>query len=442
MYRAGGKIGLEYGLHCRWFGQVAILIRSRTSRIILHILFLHQNFPAQFGQVALHLARNCGCRCTFVSEKEVTDTREIQHVRFQSNGGAVADTHYCSRTFENQTWRSHAVFEALQRRPDIQPDLIVSHSGFVSSLFLRELYPATPHIGYFEFFYHAHDSDMDFRSDLPLPPEIDFLRVRNRNAQLLLDLHNCDAGYSPTDFQRSQIPAEYQPKLRTIFDGIDTEFWRRDPQPPTSFAGIAIPPGHRLVTYVSRGFEAMRGFDVFLQVADRICQARQDVTVIVVGEDRVAYGGDLRFTNNQSFKQWSIAKYRPDLSRIHFVGRMPPSQLAGLLSRSDLHLYFTAPFVLSWSLFNALACECTVLASDTAPVRELVRSGENGLLAGFFNVDQFAALAGEVLDDPAAFAELGATGRRLIESRYSIPVCLEQMQRLYQSAAANQPPRS
>ncbi len=398
----------------------------------MHILFLHQNFPAQFGQVAMHLARSCGYRCTFVSEKEVADSTEIQHVRFQSSGGAVAETHYCSRTFENQTWRSHAVYAALKARQDIQPDLIVAHSGFVSSLYLRELYPATPHIGYFEFFYHAHDSDMDFRSDLPMPPEIDFLRVRTRNAQLLLDLHNCDAGYSPTDFQRSQIPHEYQPKVQTIFDGIDTSFWRRHPDPKLFFPGVTIPATDHLVTYVSRGFEAMRGFDIFLQVADRICRSRDDVTVIVVGEDRVAYGGDLRFTDNMTFKQWAIAKHRPDLSKIHFVGRVPPSQLAQLLSRSNLHLYLTAPFVLSWSLFNALSCGCTVLASDTTPVREVIRSGETGLLVDFFDVDQFVAQALSVLNDLDAFESMGVAGRQLIEKRYSIETCLQQVQRLYQ----------
>ncbi len=385
----------------------------------------------------MHLARNCGYRCTFVSEKELVDSAEIQHVRFQSTGGAVAQTHYCSRTFENQTWRSHAAFEALQKRPDIKPDLIVAHSGFVSSLFLRELYPNTPHIGYFEFFYHAHNSDMDFRQDLPMPPQLDFLRVRTRNAQLLLDLHNCDAGYAPTNFQRSQIPQEYQPKLRTIFDGIDTNFWRRHKPPNNNFGGIQIPEGHRVVTYVSRGFEAMRGFDIFLQVADRICRARQDVTVIVVGEDRVAYGGDSRFTGQQTFKQWAIQQHQPDLSRIHFIGRLPPSQLVQLLSRSDLHLYLTAPFVLSWSLLNALSCECTILASDTAPVRELIDNNVSGLLADFFDVNVWVEHALSVLQRPEEFESLGQVGRELIERRYSIPVCLQQMQDLYQSVALN-----
>ncbi len=261
----------------------------------MHVLFLHQNFPAQFGQVAVHLAQKHNYRCTFVSEKELRDSAEIQHVQFPTPGGATQLTHYCSRTFENQTWRSHAVYEALEKRPDIRPDLIVAHSGFVSSLYLRELYPDTPHINYFEFFYHTTASDLDFRYDLPAPDKLDLLRARTRNAQLLLDLHNCDAGYVPTEFQRAQIPLEYQNKLHTIFDGIDERFWRPVHKPQRKFGDLEIPAGTKVVTYVSRGFEAARGFDIFLRAATQICRERSDVIVVVVGEDRIAYGGDERF---------------------------------------------------------------------------------------------------------------------------------------------------
>ncbi len=204
---------------------------------MLHILFLHQNFPAQFGQIAQHLARHRGYRCTFVSEREVPDTPEIKHVRFVAQGGARSENHYCSRTFENQIWRSHAVYEALKQRPEIRPDLIVAHSGFVSSMFLRQLYPGVPHINYFEFFYHTHGSDLDFRQDLHPASEMDLLRVQARNAQLLLDLHYCDLGYSPTQFQRSQLPVEYQTKIRTIFDGIDTDVWQPRSQTPDVYNG-------------------------------------------------------------------------------------------------------------------------------------------------------------------------------------------------------------
>ncbi len=399
----------------------------------MHVLFLHQNFPAQFGQVAVYLAQRLKYRCTFVSEKELADSPEIKQIQYQKTGGARAENHYCSRTFENQIWHSHSVYQTLKSRPDIQPDLIVAHTGFVSSLFLRELYPNTPQINYFEFFYHAHGSDMDFRHDLPFPPELDFLRLRARNAHLLLDLHNCDAGYSPTEFQRAQLPLEYQPKIRTIFDGIDHRFWQPVANPHRTFNGVNVPQGCKLLTYVSRGFEAARGFDIFLQIADRICRERSDTMVLVVGEDRIAYGGDERFTGGKTFKEWAIEKYQPNLSRIHFVGRLPPSKLAQLLALSDLHLYFTVPFVLSWSLLNALSCGALVLASDTPPVREVVRDAINGRLVDFFDIDRFTQLGLSMLADPAAFRPLRTAAREVVEERYSLEVCLPKMVALYES---------
>lgn len=402
----------------------------------MHVLFLHTNFPAQFGQMAMHFARHHGYRCTFASEMQVANSAEIQHIQFQSQGGATAETHYCARSFENQTRRSHAVYEALKNRPNIQPDIIVTHCGFVSSLFLRELYPDTPQIGYFEFFYHARGSDMDFRSDLPPTSELDKLRVRSRNAQILLDLHNCDAGYSPTDFQRAQIPVEYQAKLQTIFDGIDTDLWKKHASPMRTYNGVSVPEGNRLITYVSRGFESIRGFDIFLQVADRVCRKRNDVTVIVVGEDRIAYGGDARFTEGKTFKDWTIDRYQPNLSRIHFVGRLPPGQLVQLLSLSNLHLYLTVPFVLSWSLMNALACGCTVLASDTAPVREMIRNGENGLLTDFFEIDKWVEKALDVLETPYRYESLGQSARHMIHSRYSLRSTVAKIHTMFSAACS------
>lgn len=404
----------------------------------MHVLFVHQNFPAQFGQVAAWWAQTRGGRSTFVSSKSPATIPGVEHIQYPIAGGARESNHFCSRTFENQIWNTAGLYQALKQRPDIQPDLIVAHSGFVSSLFLRELYPQTPHLGYFEFFYHPRGSDMDFRSDLPQLPPASLLRARARNAQLLLDLHNCDAGYSPTQFQRSQMPAEYQSKLHTIFDGIDTKFWSRQTSGPRTICGLTFPAGSRFVTYVSRGFESIRGFDIFLQVADKICRARPDTHVLVVGEDRICYGGDDAFTEGKSFKQWAIDKYQPDLTRIHFLGRVAPSDLVHIFSISDLHMYLTGPFVLSWSLFNAMSCGCTVLASDTAPVRELVESGETGLLADFFDVDGLTHAALKVLADPGEFTYLGRQGRYQIETNYRLEVCLTRMEELFRQVVGSQ----
>jgi glycosyltransferase involved in cell wall biosynthesis len=185
--------------------------------------------------------------------------------------------------------------------------------------------------------------------------------------------------------------------------------------------------------------ESLRGFDLFMRMAKRLCEWRDDVMFLVVGEDRIAYGGDRRFTQGKTFKQWVLAQDDYDLSRILFLGRLAAPDLARLLCLTDLHIYLTAPFVLSWSLMNALACGATVLASNTAPVCEVIQHQENGLLADFFDLDQLVEQAQRVLDDPPAFAHLGEAGQKLIQEHYSLDVCLPQMLELYQAARRGKP---
>lgn len=404
----------------------------------MRILFCHKNFPAQFGHVARALYEQHGIEAAFVSEVAGNSVPGLRRIVYRPKGGATRQTHYCSRTFENYVAHSHGVYEALQAESDLQPDLIVGHSGFGNTLFLRELFDC-PIISYFEYFYHTHGSDMDFRPEQQ-PSEMDLLRARARNSCLLADLHNCDAGYSPTAFQRSLFPSEYQPKLHTIFDGIDTEFWKpgtSDQSRELTINGRRISADTRVITYVSRGFESMRGFDIFMQAAKRIAEARSDVLFVCTGSDRVCYGGDLKNSEYKSYREKVLAEDSYPDDRFLFTGMLPPQQLARLFQRSDLHIYLTVPFVLSWSMMNALACGCLVLASDTAPVREMIRSGENGLLADFFSPDEFATRALEVLESPDTFVPLRRQARQTVEQEYSMEVCLPRMLQLFRSVAAS-----
>jgi glycosyltransferase involved in cell wall biosynthesis len=398
----------------------------------MHILFVHQNFPAQFGHIAAYLVRRQGYRCSFVSQQPAGNVGGIECIRYDLKGGATEQTHYCSRSFENAIWHSHALYDALAARPDIKPDLVVAHSGFLSTVFLRELYDC-PVVNYFEYYYRTVGADMDYRPDFPYPA-INRLRAHARNANILLDLENCDAGYSPTRWQRSLFPPTYRDKIRVIFDGIDTNVWRPQHGLPRHVGNWTVPDGMRVVTYVSRGMESIRGFDIFMKVAKLLCERRKDVVFFVVGEDRVCYGGDLEFTGARSFKEWVLSRDQYDLSRFVFTGLMPTSSLAQLLAFTDLHIYLTVPFVLSWSLMDALACGATVLASDTAPVREMITHEHNGLLANFFDIEGLADAAGRVLDNPPEFRPLGQAGVKMIHERYSLDVCLPRMLALYEDA--------
>jgi glycosyltransferase involved in cell wall biosynthesis len=171
-----------------------------------------------------------------------------------------------------------------------------------------------------------------------------------------------------------------------------------------------------------------------MKAAKILCDRRRDVLFVVVGEDRVCYGGDQEVTGQKSFKEWVLARDDYDLSRFLFTGLLPTPALAQLFAISDLHIYLTVPFVLSWSMMNALACGTTVLASDTAPVREMIRDGENGLLVDFFDADGLATSADKVLASPAAYKHLGQAGSRMIQERYSLDVCLPRMLALYEDA--------
>jgi glycosyltransferase involved in cell wall biosynthesis len=403
----------------------------------MHVVFVHRQFPAQFGHVANYLTQRHGVGCTFVSEEKPNLSGGGRRIQFRMRGGAGKRTHYCSESFENYTWRSHAVYEALQAHPEVKPDLIVGHSGFGSTLFLGDLYDC-PIINYCEWYYAPAGGEIDFRPEFR-GPRINALRARGRNAALLADLQNCARAYSPTQWQRSRLPAEYQGKLETIFDGIDTDFWRRldeDQSPPRTVAGREIPAGTRIVTYVSRGFESMRGFDIFVRVAKRICQTRSDVVFVCVGSDRCCYGNDAQFTGGKTFREYVLEQECVDLDRFIFTGMVPPAELVRIFNLSDLHIYLTVPFILSWSMMNALACGCTVLGSDTEPVREMIEDGVNGLLAPFNDVDGLAAKALAVLDDPAGYRRLGEAGMRMIHEKYSLPVVIPKMLDLYDRVLA------
>jgi glycosyltransferase involved in cell wall biosynthesis len=418
----------------------------------MHVLYVHQNFPAQFGHIARHLVQKLGWKCTFVSQTPGGVVDGIEKIEYKLQGGATKQNHYCSRTFENCVWHCDGVYKALKAHPHVEPDLIVGHSGFGSTLFLRELYGDVPLINFFEYYYRAHDplSDMDFRRDLGWQvPELNYMRSYCRNAMIMLDMQNCDAGYTPTEFQRSRFPLEYLPKIDVIFDGVDRGVYhghRDELRPsvekrtPRTIADVDVPADTRVVTYVSRGFESMRGFDIFMRSAKIIAQRYPNVIFFVVGTDRIAYGGDENYIPGyKSFKDWVLSREQYDLSKFVFTGRLSTVQLGRLLACSDLHIYLTVPFVLSWSMMDAMSCGAVVLGSKTPPVQEMIRHGENGLLADFFSPEDFAGKAVEVLKDPAAFRPLGRAAEEMIVEQYSLDAVLPRMLKMYEETVSAKP---
>ena len=400
----------------------------------MHCLFVHKNFPAQFRFIMPYLIEKHGARCTFVSEKAVaTVSKDIQRIQYKPKFQASRTTSYCGRPFETQMWRSQAIVEALASYPDLKPDLIVAHSGFFTTSFLREVYDC-PIINLFEYYYHSSESDYDFRSDLFEPSLIGRIRTRAKNSTFLLDLENCDLGYCPTEWQKSRFPDEYQEKLHVAHDGVDTDFWCPASADEQANDPFDIPSGTKVISYVTRGFESMRGFDIFMKFAKRICDTRKDVVFLVAGGDRMSYGPDHRLTGGKSFKDWVLAKDDYDLDRIRFLGYVPKETVRSMYRRSDLHVYLTAPFVVSWSPLDAMASGCLVMGSDTEPVQEIITHRKDGLLVDFFDSERMVDQANEALDRPEDFDDMQRNARKNIEQKFGLANALSRLHTLMQPA--------
>ena len=401
----------------------------------MHVLFIHQNFPAQFRYIAPRLVREHGWKCTFATAKADGSLPGVDKVVYTCKGGATKANHFCTQNFENTTWEAHAVYEMLKQRPDVQPDLIIAHTGFGSSLFLPYLYDA-PIINFVELFYNPTGGDLGYRKELPVDEET-LLRIKTKNAMILSDVVNCSRAWSPTNYQRDYFPPELRSKIEVIFDGIDTAIYRRRDNPQRIISGKQIgSPGQRIVTYVSRGFEKMRGFDIFMEASRLIAEQYPDVLFVVVGKDTVHYGSDLKYFKEATYREHLLASGRYDLSKYLFTGFVAEDTLAEILSISDLHIYLTEPFIASWSMVDAMSCGAVLLASDQICVREYIEPGKNGLLVDFFDVEGLAKQAVEVLRDPAAYRPLAEAAMQTVAESYSVDVAMPRLKSFFETVAA------
>jgi len=150
-----------------------------------------------------------------------------------------------------------------------------------------------------------------------------------------------------------------------------------------------------------------------------------ELQVLIVGGNGVSYGR--RPAQGTSWREAMLSELggRLDLGRVHFLGRLPYPQYLAALQVSAAHVYFTYPFVLSWSFLEAMAAGCLLVASKTPPVEEVVRDGENGYLVDFFDRDALVERLSAALTRPDRDARIRAAARATVEARYDLKsVCL------------------
>jgi glycosyltransferase involved in cell wall biosynthesis len=396
----------------------------------MRFLFLHSNFPAQFRHLVTVLANDPDHEVVFGTMRPDGNIPGVKKVLYKLAREVSPQTHHYVRSLESAVLQGQAVCRLGQmlKANDFEPDVIYGHSGWGPPLFMKDVFPNAKLVCYFEWFYHAHGSDSDFDPSEPLAFD-DELRIRLKNAPILLDLTSCDRGLCPTHWQKQQFPTEFHPKLTVQHDGVDTSFFQPNPGAKLVLPTVNLNLSHvdEVVTYVVRGMEPYRGFPQFMQAVAMIQARRPNCHIVVVGEDRVVYGKPLEA--GKTYKQQMLETLPLDLSRLHFTGPLPYSQYLQVLQASSVHIYLTRPFVLSWSMLEAMSAGCLVLGSDTAPVQEVIQDGVNGLLVDFFSPQAIAARVDEVLAHPDRLAAIRLQARKTIQARYDLAKLLpEQLQ--------------
>jgi len=395
------------------------------------ILFVHQNFPGQYRHLAPALKRR-GDDVQAIGGPSARSLPDIPLHRYDPMPAAgLPACHPWASDLQTKVLRAEAVGRLLERllAGGLRPDLVIGHPGWGELLAVKDLLPDVPVLHQVEFIYQLVGGDTDFDPEFPRSSWRSRARLRLRRAVQLQALQDLDWGLAPTPWQASTVPEPYRERLSVIHEGIDTEAIR--PDGPASLrlerAGLSFRPGDELVTFVARNLEPYRGFHVFLRMLPLLQQLRPEAHVLIVGGDGVSYGSPPPGGGGWRTCLLRELEGRLERSRIHFAGTVPHRLLHELLRVSACHVYLTYPFVLSWSLLEAMSCGALIVGSDTAPLRDVIRHGENGLLVDFFDGEALARQVAAVLADPAAHQPLRRAARDTVVERFDLQrVCLPQ----------------
>lgn len=397
----------------------------------MKILFVHQNFPGQFLYLAPELKRR-GHDCLALTDLVNTRESAIPVVKYKHDVPPVdpAATRL-GRNYTTMSDRAVTVARAclqLRQQRNYVPDVIFAHSGWGEPLFLKEVWPEAKLLIYAEFYYRGRGADVGFDLEFAKPSFDQVMIAQGRATHLGQALLHADAGLSPTEWQASTYPPALRRMIEVIHDGVNTEVMA--PRPEARFAlpdGRQLAPGDEVLTFVNRNLEPYRGYHIFMRALPQVLRARPKAQVVVVGGDEVSYGAAPK--DAKGWKDLILSEVRDqlDLSRVHFMGKVPYDQFTALMQVSRAHAYLTYPFVLSWSMIEAMSAGAHVVGSRTAPVQEVIRDGQNGTLVDFFDVAGWSAALTRALAEPERFMPLRAAARQTALDRYDQRLLLPRM---------------
>ena len=396
----------------------------------MQVLFVHQNFPGQYKHLAPALASIPGVRVAALGMGRSPDLPGVSYIQHQPKRGNSPNIQPLLQETETKLIRGQATAEVAikLRKNGFKPHVICAHPGWGEAMFLKDVFPEAKLLNFFEYYYQSAGGDVGFDPEFGRTGIEERMRLRMKNINNLVALDAADWGISPTFWQRSVAPVEYQPKISVIHDGVDTDAIRPDIE-----ARFTLPNGRPLsrvdevITFVARNLEPYRGFHIFMRALPKILRLRPNAQIVVIGGDEVSYGKKL--PDGKSYKEMYLREIGAsvDLARVHFVGRLAHGDFHNALRVSSAHVYLTYPFVLSWSLLESMALECLVIGSRTAPVQEVIEHGKNGFLVDFFDGEALADQIDDALRHQADFASLRQAARQTVVNHYDLRrICLPQ----------------
>jgi glycosyltransferase involved in cell wall biosynthesis len=402
----------------------------------MNFLFVHQNFPGQYKHLAPAFSNDKSNKVFSISEErpQFIPWYKKNHINYcfyakPEDGGA--ETHRYVRAFEGQIRRGQAVARICTKikKLGFVPDIVCAHPGWGEALFLKDVFPDSKLLSFCEFYYGGN-STLNFDPEFKKVNLDSVAKMRIMNSHLLHALEACDRGICPTKWQFENHPDIYKDKISVIFDGVDTNI--AGPNPNASFKlpdGRILTSKDEVISFVNRNLEPYRGWHTFCRALPEILKRRPNALVVIVGGNEVSYGTKL--PPGRTYKQIYLDEVKPDLSRVHFMGRIPYDQLISLFQIAKVHVYLTYPFVLSWSMLEAMSCGCPVIGSRTRPVEEIISDGDTGFLTDFFDSSALAEKVDSVISDRETALKIGENAREHIVSNYDLhKVCLPAQKQL------------
>lgn len=406
----------------------------------MNILFVHQNMPGQYRELVVWLAEQGGNTVYFLTQrKNAPKIKGVQTRVYSRHRRPAKEAYGLSRVWEEAAGMGFGAVQAaenIEREEGFKPDIIVGHVGWGELTFFKQLWPDVPIVGFFEYYYMLHGGPVNFDPEEPANEYTAYL-LQARNAVPNANLTTVDRGLSPTRWQRDCFPQEFHDKIYVCHDGIRTDRLLPDASATLTLGRLDHPISKEdeIVTYMARNLERMRGFHQFMRALPLILEARPKARVLVIGGNEVSYGSKSQAPGGLRGEMEAEVGDRVDWSRVHFLGQVPFESYQKIIQLSRCHIYLTMPFVLSWSLLEAMSMQATIVAADVAPVREAMTHGETGLLVDFFDPDAIAAQVVDVLGRPEDFAHLGVAARQHVVAEYDfltkcLPRHIEEMNAL------------